>query len=373
MVDTVSLIGKPVEKPMPLPLTNKFAGRVKPLHAIRCLCLGIGYLSLLLVLAGCPSQREIKFSGKTMGTTYHMTIVGSYFTAAAPLQKGVDERLDAINASMSTYRPDSEISRFNQMQRIDTPLPISNDFHEVMQVSRQLFQITQGAWDGTLDPLIDLWGFGRTKRPKDRVPTAEDIQALLPAVGFHHIELHPDGHLSKRLSSVSLDLASVAKGYAVDAVASLIGDKGFENYLVEIGGEVYAAGVRIDGQPWRIGINKPDAGAPFDQVYRIVNLQDRAFATSGDYRIFFELEGQRYAHIIDPRTGYPVANGVVSVSVTADTCALADGLATALMVMGTEAGIELVNRMEGVECLVITRDDRGRLSDHASLGFQTTK
>lgn len=357
---------------MPLSITNKFDDRVKPYRPKRSLCLVTGCLALLLILAGCPNRREIKFSGKTMGTTYHMTIVGSYFTAVAPLQNAVDERLEAINASMSTYRPDSEISRFNQMQRVDTPLPISSDFQEVMQISRQLFQMTQGAWDGTLDPLIDLWGFGRTKRSKDRVPMAEDIQALLPAVGFHHIVLDADGHLRKRLSSVSLDLASVAKGYGVDAVASLISNKGFENYLVEIGGEVYAAGVRIDGQPWRIGINKPEAGAPFDQVYRIVNLQDRAFATSGDYRNYFEIEGQRYAHIIDPRTGYPVSNGVVSVSVTADTCALADGLATALMVMGAAAGIELINRTEGVECLVITRDDRGRLSDHASLGFQTT-
>ena len=352
---------------MPLPITNRFDGSFK-----RFICLGTGCLAFLLILAGCPDRREIKFTGKTMGTTYHMTIVGSHFTAVAPLQKAVDERLEAINASMSTYRPDSEISRFNQMQRIDTPLPISTAFQEVMRVSRQLFQMTRGAWDGTLDPLIDLWGFGRTQRSKDRAPTAEEIQALLPAVGFHHIVLHADGQLSKRQSSVSLDLASVAKGYAVDAIASLIGDKGFENYLVEIGGEVYAAGVRIDGQPWRIGINKPDAGAPFDQVYRIVNLQDRAFATSGDYRNFFEIEGQRYAHIIDPRTGYPVANGVVSVSVTADTCALADGLATALMVMGATAGIELVNRMEGVECLVITRDDHNRLNEHASRGFRTT-
>ena len=122
-----------------------------------------------------------------------------------------------------------------------------------------------------------------------------------------------------------------------------------------------------------LGINKPEAGAPFDQVYRVVNLTDRAFATSGDYRIFFESQGRRYSHIIDPRTGYPVANDVVSASVTADTCALADGLATALMVMGAEAGVQLINRMEGVEGLIITRDDQDRLHDHASRGFQTVK
>jgi thiamine biosynthesis lipoprotein len=180
-----------------------------------------------------------------------------------------------------------------------------------------------------------------------------------------------EGRLSKTRPSVSLDLASVAKGYGVDAIAALIRNRGFSDYLVEIGGEVYAAGVRIDGQPWRIGINKPDSGAPFDQVYRVVTLQDRAFATSGDYRNYFEIDGRRYAHIIDPRTGYPVSNGVISVSVTAETCALADGLATALVVMGPSAGLDLVNRLPGVECLIITRDDQNRLHDFTSQGFRT--
>jgi thiamine biosynthesis lipoprotein len=327
---------------------------------------------MLIAVAGCSSRREIKLTGKTMGTSYHITIIGSYFTAAAPLQKAIDARLETINDSMSTYRPDSEISRFNQTARIDTPVSIGNDFQEVMRISRNLFEVTQGAWDGTLDPLIDLWGFGRTQRSKDEIPSKEAIQRGLSAVGFQHITLHPDGQLSKQHPSVSLDLASVAKGYGVDAVAALIGSKGFEHYLVEIGGEVYAAGLRIDGKPWRIGINKPEAGAPFDQVYRVVTLQDRAFATSGDYRIFFEVDGRRYAHIIDPRTGYPVSNNVVSVSVTADTCAMADGLATALMVMGANTGIALVNRLDSVECLIITRDDRGNLSDHLSRGFQIT-
>ena len=328
-------------------------------------------LALLLLAAGCSGRREIKLAGKTMGTTYHITVVGGYFTAAASLQGAVDERLAAINASMSTYLPDSEISRFNQLQAVETPFPIGEDFRAVMQVAQELFQATGGAWDGTLDPLIDLWGFGRTRRAADRVPSAEEIQALLPRVGFQHIVLDGEGRLRKRQPSVSLDLASVAKGYGVDAIAALLRDKGFADYLVEIGGEVYAAGVRIDGQPWRIGINKPDPGAPFDQVYRVVHLQDRAFATSGDYRNYFEIDGRRYAHIIDPRTGYPVANGVVSVSVTAETCALADGLATALVVMGAPAGIDLVNHLPGVECLIITRDGENRLHDSTSRGFRT--
>jgi thiamine biosynthesis lipoprotein len=328
-------------------------------------------LMLLLFATSCSGSREIRLAGKTMGTTYHITVIGNYFTAVAPLQKGIDERLADINASMSTYQHGSEISRFNRMQHAGTPFPIDNDFQAVMKIARELFQITDGAWDGTLDPLIDLWGFGRTRRPEDRVPSASEIQALLPRVGFQQITLDAEGRLRKRRASVSLDLASVAKGYGVDAVAALIRNRGFTDYLVEIGGEVYAAGVRIDGQPWRIGINKPDPEALFDQVYRVVYLQDRAFATSGDYRNYFEIDGRRYAHIIDPRTGYPVSNGVVSVSVTAETCALADGLATALVVMGASEGLKLVNRLPGVECLIVTRDDQNRLHNLASKDFQT--
>jgi len=329
---------------------------------------------LLLVLAlGCSGRREIKLAGQTMGTFYHITVIGGYFTAVAPLQKAIDKRLAEINASMSTYQPDSEISRFNRLHSADTPFPVDADFQAVMKVSRKLYQETNGAWDGTLDPLIDLWGFGRTRRPEDRVPSAEEIKERLPLVGFAQIRMDAEGRLYKSRPSVSLDLASVAKGYGVDAVAALIRKQGFTDYLVEIGGEVYAGGVRLDGQPWRVGINKPDADAAYDQVYRVVQLQDRAFATSGDYRNFFEIDGRRYAHIIDPRTGYPVSNGVVSVSVTADTCALADGLATALMVMGARAGLDLVNRLPGVECLIITHDDQNRLHDHASQGFRTVE
>jgi thiamine biosynthesis lipoprotein len=360
-----------VENPLNSSITAHGPAAGKDGPGRRYVCWGAVGLVLLVLLAGCRGRREIRLAGKTMGTTYHITIVGGYFTAVAPLQKAIDERLAAINTSMSTYQPDSTISRFNRLRSVDRAFPIDADFQTVMKVSQTLYRITDGAWDGTLDPLIDLWGFGRTRRPEDRVPSAEEIKALLPLVGFGHIVMDTEGRLHKRLPSVSLDLASVAKGYGVDAVAALIRDRGFTDYIVEIGGEVYAAGTRMDGEAWRVGINKPDPDAPYDQVYRVVHLQDRAFATSGDYRNFFEIDGRRYAHIIDPRTGYPVSNGVVSVSVTADNCVLADGLATALMVMGASPGLDLVDRLEGVECLIITRDTEGRLHDHASRGFRT--
>jgi thiamine biosynthesis lipoprotein len=169
---------------------------------------------------------------------------------------------------------------------------------------------------------------------------------------------------------VTLDLSSIAKGYGVDQVAELMRQAGFVDFLVEIGGEVFAAGVRSDGRPWRVGINRPKADARIDEVYQIVSLQDRAFATSGDYRNFFLQDGVRYSHIIDPKTGRPVGNGVVSVSIVADNCTLADGLATAVMVMGAQKGLALINRLAGVQGLITVELPDGSLQDHPSEGIR---
>ncbi len=321
------------------------------------------------ILLGCSGQREIRIAGRTMGTTYHVTIIGGYFTSVGQLRQAIVERLEAINASMSTYRPESEISRFNALPTPGTAFPVGDDFFQVVSLSRRLFEMTGGAWDGTIDPLVDLWGFGRTERVP-RIPADSEIRDRLAQVGFDLIDASREGFLIKRHPKVTLDLASVAKGYGVDVVAALIRERGFTNFLVEVGGEVVASGVRLDGRQWRIGINRPEAGAAIDQVYQVVRLQDRAFATSGDYRIFFDQDGQRFSHVLDPRTGRPVANGVVSVSVTAATCALADGLATALMVMGVDDGLKLVDALADVECLMVVRDAKGNLVDHYSKNFK---
>ncbi len=330
---------------------------------------GLVVVLVMVLFIGCSRQREIRISGRTMGTTYHVTVIGGYLVSVAKLKKAIDARLEAINASMSTYRPESEISRFNALKQAGTAFPVGEDFYRVAAFSRQLFEITAGAWDGTIDPLVDLWGFGRSGRPA-KIPATREIRVRLDHVGFDLIDTSQEGALIKRDPKVTLDLASVAKGYGVDAVAALIREQGFTDFLVEVGGEVYAAGVRLDGRRWRIGINRPEAGAPVNQVYKVVTLQDRAFATSGDYRIFFEQDGVRFSHVIDPRTGRPVNNGVVSVSVTAATCARADGLATALMVMGVEDGLKLIDSLDDTECLIVVRDPEGNLVDHFSKGFR---
>jgi thiamine biosynthesis lipoprotein len=319
--------------------------------------------------AGCDGKQEHLIQGRTMGTTYQVKVVTGYFQSVSGLKEKIEKRLDDINAAMSTYRKDSEISRFNELNQTGRKFKISEDFYQVMKTAQAIHALSDGAWDGTVNPLVDLWGFGR-EGPKNKIPPENVISELLIDIGFENIEIQEPGFLIKKSASVTLDLSSIAKGYGVDQVAETVRKDGFQNFLVEIGGEVFAAGTAKDGKAWRIGINRPQTDASFDDVYKVVNLHDRAFATSGDYRNFFVMDGVRYSHIIDPRTGYPISNGVVSVTIIADTCTFADGLATAIMVMNPIKGLELINRLGAVEGLIIVERMDGRLDDFYSKGFK---
>ena len=327
---------------------------------------------LLVLLAwpapGCGPRPEVRLAGRTMGTTWNVTVVGR--GSAGDLREKIDRRLEEVNQSLSTYREDSEIRRFNRFPRAGEEFPISGDFLRVMKVSARVFELSGGAWDGTVMPLVDLWGFGPAG-PVDEPPAEEEIATSLATVGFAKIEIRDSGALVKRQPSVTLDLSSIAKGYGVDQVAELVRGDGFTDFIVEIGGEVRAGGTRRDGRPWRVGINRPRADAAPDEIYRVAFLRDEAFATSGDYRNYFVRDAARYSHIIDPRTGRPVTNRVVSVSIRAPDCTLADGLATAVMVMGAEAGLALVERLEDVEALVVVETREGGLQDHTSTGFRS--
>ena len=327
---------------------------------------------LLLILNGCSVEKEVVFDGATMGTTYQVKIVAGYFKNTSGLKKKIDNRLQAINQSMSTYLPDSEISRFNAIRDTRGKLAVSDDFLQVMRAARDIYEKTGGAWDGTVKPLLNLWGFGNTQQTH-RVPDDAEIGKQMRGVGFQHIRIFPEGYLQKKKNSLTLDLASIAKGYAVDQVSALLQTSGMENFLVEIGGEVFAAGFRKDGQPWRVGINRPSTSASTTEVYRVVPLHNRAMATSGDYRNYFEDKGKRFSHIIDPRTGYPVNNGVVSVSIVADSCMFADGLATAIMVMGREHGMTLINSLKDVEGFIIVRESDDTYAHYMSEAFRTLK
>ncbi len=318
-------------------------------------------------LIGCSTRKETVFTGRTMGTTYRIKVVVGFFKSTDGLQAKIDKRLTDINQSMSTYLPESEISRFNRFIKAGERFAVSEDFIRVMQVAEQIHAISDGAWDGTIGPVVDLWGFGAKGR-KTEVPNAQTIRLQLEKVGFQRIKRVEDQYLIKTHASVGLDFASIAKGYGVDQVAEVIRSAGIDDFLVEIGGEVFASGKKADGQLWRIGINTPRKDAAIDQVYRAAPLENRALATSGDYRNFFEIDGVRYSHVIDPRNGYPVTNGVVSVSITADTCTFADGLATAIMVMGPKEGLALINRLDRVEGLIIV-SKKDTLQEYLSNNF----
>ena len=325
-------------------------------------------LIFLLVAALSEARQEYVIRGRTMGTTYMVKVVAGDIGELEGVKEKIDRRLEAINQSMSTWQKESEISRFNRFSKVGQKFKISNDFLRVMKAGQRIHRLSDGAWDGTLNPLVDLWGFGRAGR-RERVPSKTEIAALLPDIGFKNIDIVNPGYLIKKRAAVTVDLSSIAKGYGVDAVANLLRDLGYTDYLVEIGGEIFAAGKRPDNTRWRIGINRPQPDAALDEVYKVVEMYNQAFATSGDYRTYFEVDGIRYSHILDPRNGYPVSNGVVGVSIIADSCMFADGLATAIMVMGHVDGLALINRLTDVEGLIVVEGLDGRLVDYPSKGF----
>jgi len=329
------------------------------------------FLFFFFFVAACGGEKEIVVSGRTMGTTYHVKAYAGGRIGAEALQEKIEQRLEDLNRIFSTYRRDSEISRFNRVDRIGEPVGVSVEFVRVMEAGRRIYRLTGGAWDGTVDPLVRLWGF-HDKGDALTVPPPEEIEARRRQVGFHFIDIVSDRSLAKRRADVSVDLASIAKGYAVDQIAAMLDGLGIARHLVEIGGEVRATGQKPGGAPWKVGINRPDPESPSDSIYRVVDMVDRAMATSGDYRNFFERDGIVYAHVIDPRNGAPASTGVVSATVLADECTFADGLATALMVLTPEEGIRLVERIDGVECMIVVRGAGGGFTDRLSSGFPSS-
>ncbi len=319
----------------------------------------------LIVLSGCTPQPKVQsISGQTMGTSYHISWVPVAPSEQSQLlQAAVDSRLEQINASMSNWRPDSLISQFNA-HRFETPMQLDDDFVAVLQESRRLHRLTDGALDITVSPLVDLWGFG----PEGRIthaPTAEAIAEARAHTGMAH--LHLEGNrVSKSLPTLTLNLSAVAKGYGVDAVAELLEGRGIQSYLVEIGGELRLRGRKPDGKGWRIAIEQPDETGR--SVAQIIEPGDMAVATSGDYRNFFEEAGQRFSHLIDPRTGAPITNRLASVTVLAPSSMTADGLATAFSVLGSEASLALAER-ESLPVMLIEKGLEGEFEVRYSSAF----
>ncbi len=274
------------------------------------------------------------FSGNVMGTTYQVKII---LPKEQKLPEGIGEKIHAclekIDNLMSTYKSESELSRFNQYEGND-PFAVSPETREVFKISLDVAQQTNGALDITVFPLVEIWGFG--PKTVEQPPTREQVEAELKRVDYRKIEIVPEG-IKKHKPDIQCDFSAVAKGYAVDKVAELLDQFSFNSYMIEVGGEVRVKGEKYSGTPWSIGIEKPTSMG--HSALLAIKLKDRAMATSGNYRNFYIWEGKKYSHEIDPYTGYPVPNTIASVSVIHPSCAYADAYATAFMVMGLEKGL----------------------------------
>lgn len=280
----------------------------------------------------------VLISGPTMGTSYSIKL--SELPAGVrqeELHKDIDSILEQINDQMSTYRPDSDLSRFNRSKGRDW-FDVSPETAQVVQEALSISLKSGGAFDVTVGPLVNLWSFGPQKRPR-KVPSDEEIKAMLAVFGYEYLKVRTSPPaMQKLIDGLEVDLSAIAKGFAVDQVAELLIQRGVKGFMVEIGGEIRAYGTKANSIPWTVGIELPAD----DQrsIQEIVKLGDRALATSGDYRNFFMEDGKRYSHTIDPRTGRPVEHRLASVSVIAEQCMLADAWATTLMVLGPEKGYE---------------------------------
>ncbi len=323
-------------------------------------------------MTGCgapqKSSSPVSLTGSTMGTSYHISLDDlPTGVDQVQLQAAIDERLQRINALMSTWQPDSEISRFNDGDSTEW-FEVSKETAEVLSRAIEISSRTDGAFDVTVGPLVDLWSFG--PRPSEReIPSREQIQECRNGIGFAKIDVRQTPPaLRKEQAQIRIDLSAIAKGYAVDVVAEYLESLGVSGYLVEIGGETRVRGTKRSGEPWVIGIEAPHAGER--KLFAAVSMADHSLATSGDYRNFFEIEGTRYSHTIDPRTGWPVTFDLASVSVSAPECITADAFATALMVLGPVDGYNLAVQ-ENIAALFLVRDGN-QLIERATPMFEQT-
>lgn len=303
-----------------------------------------------------------------MGTTYSVKVVtGSRLepVESTTLGQRVQEELDGVNARMSTYLADSELSRLNQ-HADDTPFAVSGELLRVLETAREVGVATRGAYDITVGPLVDAWGFGPGGRIES-APAPSRLAELEEHCGWEQIEIDAEaGAVRKATAAVRCDLSGIAKGFAVDRVSTALAGQGYGDHMVEVGGEVRTSGLNRSGEAWRIAIESPSPASGRHQ--RVLPLSGLALATSGDYRNYFEEGGVRYSHIIDPRTAQPIRHRLASVSVVAECCDRADALATGLLVLGEQEGWEVAVEND-LAVLMLVRSADGSFEERATPRF----
>jgi thiamine biosynthesis lipoprotein len=315
------------------------------------------------------NAETITLGGPTMGTSYRVRLVAPNSAAvnAKNLQKDVESLLAEIDAQMSTYRDDSELSRFNRAPAGEW-FVVSSATAEVVAAAQEISQKSGGAIDVTVGPYLRLWHFGPKKSDAARAefepPSEASIQAAREFTGYEKLEVRNEPPALRKLSDgLEVDLSSIAPGFAVDQIAALLGEHGIDSFIMELGGEIRASGKREDGKPWRVAIERPLVDRR--EMQMALALSNAAISTAGDYRKFFEHAGRRYSHIIDPSTGRPVEHALASVTVAADTCLVADGWDTALLVMGPQRGFDYAEQ-HGIAALFILRQDKQMITTMTS-------
>ena len=329
------------------------------------------------------SEKKVKTSagyekivGKTMGTTYHITLG----RIVPGIQKKIDQLLFDINNEVSTYIPEAAISRFNKaerrivLQETKNPINMNRHFKAVFNRAKTIFTETDGAFDPTVMPLVNFWGFGPNKKNPKKVDT-EEVKAMAAIVDFDKVRTRLVGkdqklYLEKPEKAIQLDFSAIAKGYALDKIAFMLEQNAIGNYMIEIGGEVRARGVNKKGALWKIGINRPQIGSPGDDFFKILHLENISIATSGNYRNYFKLNNKIFSHTINPKTGFPERSDLLSCTIFADKCIVADAFATACMVMGLEKAMEKVVSINGIEAYFIYSKDDGTLGEKFTDGAE---
>lgn len=294
-----------------------------------------------------PYQHD---EGFVFGTIYHIT-----YQSDQNYQKEIEAELKKVDQSLSPFNKTSIISRINRNEDV-----VADEmFKEVFTLAENISKETDGAFDITVAPMVNVWGFGFKQ---GITPSKEVIDSLKALVGFHKVAL-VDGHVKKQNPNTMLDCSAIAKGYGSDIVARFLKSKGIENYMVEIGGEVVTRGNSEKRVPWRIGVNKPtdDSLNTNTELQTVLNVTDKAMATSGNYRNFYYKNGKKYAHTIDPKTGYPVQHNILSATVIADNCATADAYATSFMVLGMNGAQKILTKHPDLLAYLIYSDDKGKM------------
>ncbi|WP_276894182.1 FAD:protein FMN transferase [Hallella bergensis] len=310
---------------------------------------------LLLLVIGTVliirQQRNLPYQhneGFVFGTVYHVT-----YQHNKDLQENIEAEMKKVDDALSTFNKNSILSKVNQNE----PVELNDMFKDVFNMAEQISKETDGAFDITVAPMVNAWGFGFKKGTP---PTKHVVDSLKSLVGYQKVRLE-SGRIVKQDPRIMLDCSAIAKGYGVDIVANYLRKEGIENFIVEIGGEVVSSGISEKRLPWKIGVTKPvdDSIRQDQELQTILNVTNKAMATSGNYRNFYYKNGKKYAHTIDPKTGYPVQHGILSATVLADQCAVADAYATSFMVMGLDKTKEILKKHPELMVYIIYADSRG--------------